>query len=88
MEDTESQYMYFMKTLEWMCDYCVEEEEIPNTEQLCQICLTESNQPEVLKVVKDPPPQHSVSARMKNRQVQYAHLFCAFWFPEVEAADL
>ena len=76
-----------------MCDYCVEEEELPNYKQTCSICKVISDAPEILKTVKQ---QHTVSGlgqrgdSMINltKEQQYVHLFCAFWFPEVEAADL
>ena len=41
-----------VKSLEWMCDYCVEEEELPNFKQTCTICKVISDTPEILKSVK------------------------------------
>ena len=74
-----------------MCDYCVEEEELLNYQQTCNICKVISDEPEILKVVKQ---QHTTGRERENNTInltkdqQYVHLFCAFWFPEVEAADL
>ena len=77
-----------VKSLEWMCDYCVEEEQLTVSQQTCQICKVACGSPEILKVVQQ-QPLYSARTNMINltRDNQYVHLFCTFWFPEVEAAD-
>jgi hypothetical protein len=48
-------YGQYLKSLEWMCDFCVEEEAVGNCETICEICQTASDQPEILKQTCDNP---------------------------------
>jgi hypothetical protein len=74
--DQQRDFLRIVKQMEWMCDYCCEEEQVRNLNQTCQICKSPSNEPEILKTV------------LSGGKRQYVHLFCCFWFSEVEATDL
>lgn len=77
------------KSTEWMCDYCCEEEEKVNAHQRCELCLVTSGTSEILKVVKPEFDQGSWAKviNLANDAI-YVHLFCTFWFVEIEANDM
>ena len=82
-------YVAMYKSIEWMCDYCCEEEDKMNEHQKCQICKVISGTSEILKTLK--PEGHGAGqTKVINltKETEYVHLFCAFWFAEVEAEDI
>ena len=80
-------YTSMFRSVEWMCDYCCEEEEKVNAHQRCEICRVVSGTSEILKVVKQ-ADMHLSKVINLTKDVSYVHLFCAFWFVEVEAQDI
>ena len=83
-----SWYVSMFRSIEWMCDYCCEEEEKFNEHQKCEICRVTSGTSEILKALK--PEGQSAQNKVINltKETTYVHLFCAFWFAEVEAEDI
>ena len=69
-----------------MCDYCCEEEDKINGHQRCEICKVTTGTSEILKAAR----QEFQSVKVINlaKEANYVHLFCAFWFIEVEASDM
>ena len=47
-----SWYVSMYRSIEWMCDYCCEEEDKINGHQKCEICKVTSGTSEILKAVK------------------------------------
>ena len=45
-------YVAMYMSIEWMCDYCCEEEEKRCEHQKCKICKVVSGTSEILKVVR------------------------------------
>ena len=50
--DLIKEFLKIVKSLEWMCDYCCEEEKVLNLKQVCQICKYSSQESEILKTVQ------------------------------------
>ena len=75
------------RSIEWMCDYCCEEEEKINGHQKCEICKVTCGTSEILKAVKPEAVNNDSRVINLTKDAAYVHLFCAFWFTEVEADD-
>ena len=72
-----------------MCDYCCEEEDKDNAHQRCELCHVTSGTSEILKAVKPEFLQSSLTKVINlATDAAYVHLFCAFWFVEIEAHDM
>lgn len=76
------------RSIEWMCDYCCEEEDKISAHQRCEICKVVSGTSEILKAVKQEFGRGGSKIINLTKDTSYVHLFCAFWFVEIEANDM
>lgn len=66
-------YVSMYRSIEWMCDYCCEEEEKINAHEKCEICHVASGTSEILKAVRPDQTTAMTASVMKplgNQQQQ------------------